>query len=526
MPVIAWMQAFWKQSFRRKIPLTRLAWAFFFLSLPVTSFPFFPAGLGGKTLVRPLAIYPVLALLVLATLPRLLRRPLPKTFLPLAAFSVAALISSVMAFAAPVEALRGVTLADRFIRNAVTLAIGLSFYATTVLLQERWEDLEFSLRWLYAGFTVALAWGSLQAVYLVYFSPTYFGWMNRLQSLVSIRKLFFTRISGMTYEPKWFAEQLTFVLIPWLLGSVLTGRTVFPYRFKKITVEMVLLAWAAVILTFTYSRTGLLILVMLVFLSFLIYRLALRAHPPHGSVASVPGKTAGKPSVPPIRRRTRLLAEILLVISSLAVVFVLVGSQNTYVSRFWRYFTEARQRNRSYLEFIAVQQRFVYWITAYRTFEEHPVLGVGLGNYAFYFEEMLPDEQVRSQEIIRQTTPVEGRDRLITPKNLLARLLAETGLFGTATFMAFAMAVVGCALYLWFSPVPAQKTWGLGGLLSLAVFFVVMFSFDSFASPNMWVVFGLITAAAHLPEQSSGQPSAQAAGCEASAPGAEKLVAG
>lgn len=487
--------------------LSRVIWALFFLSLPVTSFPYFPAGLGGKTLVRPLAIYPVL-LLSLLVVPRLFKRPLPKTFLPLLAFCVAALASSALAFVSPVETLRGVTLFDRFVRNAVTLAIGLSFFATTVLLQRDWKDLDFSLRWLYAGFAIALAWGTLQAVYVIAYHPTYFSWMNRLQSLVSIRKLFATRISGMTYEPKWFAEQITFVLIPWLLGAVLSGRSIFQIRLKWITVEMLLLAWAVGVLVFTFSRTGLLILVMLGFLSFLIYQFHLRprrkqllasamAHDSPPSVATAEEKVAQKRVS---KRRWRLIFETVVFICGLLALFIFVGSQNPYVSRFWRYFTEARQRNRSYLEFIAVQQRYVYWVTAYRTFTTHPWLGVGLGNYAFYFDEMLPEEQIRSQEIIRQTTPVEGRDRLITPKNLLARLLAETGILGTAAFLSFVMAVAGCALFLWFSPTPLQQSWGMSALLGMAIFAVVIFSFDSFAIPNMWVVFGLITAAAHLPD--------------------------
>jgi uncharacterized membrane-anchored protein YitT (DUF2179 family) len=51
---------------------------------------------------------------------------------------------------------------------------------------------------------------------------------------------------------------------------------------------------------------------------------------------------------------------------------------------------------------------------------------------------------------------------------------------------------------LWFSPSPEQKYWAMSGFLSLVVFAIVVFSFDSFSIPNMWVVFGLITAAAHL----------------------------
>src|SRR3990172_10613953 len=124
--------------------------------------------------------------------------------------------------------------------------------------------------------------------------------------------------------------------------------------------------------------------------------------------------------------------------------------------------------------------------------------------FFFFCEDMLPDQPwSRNPEIIRLITPSEDMIRLITPKNLYARLLAETGLLGTIAFTAFVIAVLGCVLFLWFSRGPDQKYWGLSGLLALIIFFLVMVSFDSFAVPNMWVVFGLITAAAHIPQDRS-----------------------
>jgi O-antigen ligase len=200
-----------------------------------------------------------------------------------------------------------------------------------------------------------------------------------------------------------------------------------------------------------------------------------------------------------VRRRIFEASAIILVV--LVGTFI-VGSQNSYFSRLWRYWTEAtRARERSYFEYIAVEQRFVYWETALRMFDAYPWLGVGLGNYAFYFDQMLPNKPWNEQkEIVRQITPGEGRDRLITAKNLYARLIAETGIFGTAAFTTFLIAVIGCALFLWFSPAPEQKYWGISALLALIVFGFVIFAFDSFALPNMWIVFGLITSAAHLPD--------------------------
>jgi len=52
----------------------KIAWAVLFLTLPVTSFLFFPSGLGGATLVRPFGGLPLIILLVLVTVPYLINR--------------------------------------------------------------------------------------------------------------------------------------------------------------------------------------------------------------------------------------------------------------------------------------------------------------------------------------------------------------------------------------------------------------------------------------------------------------------
>lgn len=461
------------------------SWALLFLTLTVTNFPFFPGGLGGKTLIRPLAVYPLIVLILLVTLPRLFTRPLPKTFLPLAAFAVFALLSSLLALSYGQETLRGVSMAERVLRNLITLGLGGAFFLTVVLYPESRGDLHTSLRWLYAGFAVALAWGTLQAVYVVFFSRDYFEFISQIQAFISTRRLFTTRISGMTYEPKWFAEQITFLLMPWLFASVLLRRSQFRWRYRWITVESLLLAWAAGVLIFTYSRTGLLILVLLVTISIALGRPRRARTAPSGS------------------KTHRLLKTALAMTVVLAVIF-LAGTQNKYFSRMWRYWTGDAPENQTYLEYIAFSQRFAYWATAYNIYEAYPLLGVGLGNFAFYFEEMLPNQPYdSSQEILRQLVPSEGGNQLITPKHLYARLLAETGIIGTILFTTFLLAVLGCALSLWLLPDSEMKFWGLAGLLGLAAFCVVIFSFDSFAVPNMWVVFGFITAAAHLPQQTA-----------------------
>jgi O-antigen ligase len=117
-------------------------------------------------------------------------------------------------------------------------------------------------------------------------------------------------------------------------------------------------------------------------------------------------------------------------------------------------------------------------------------------------------------EILRIVTRSQGANRLITSKNLYTRLLAETGLVGSATFLVFVIAIVGCALYLWLSKDPEENYWGVAGLIGLVVFALTAISTDSFSIPNMWVVFGLVTAAAHIYAHSESKPDLHYPGLE------------
>jgi hypothetical protein len=460
----------------------RFFWVLFLLTLPVTSFPYFPAGLGGRTLVRPLALYPLLVLLVIAVLPRLWTRPAPRTLLPFLAFVAVAAASTALGLLRGVDPVLGVGVFDRSLRALITLLIGGAFYLTVSLLPQTRNDLRFTLRWLYIGFAIALLWGTFQAVYVIHFDERYFHLLRQAQRLISIRRLFPQRISGMTYEPNWFAEQIAFLLMPWLFAAVMSGYSVFRRRWRWLTVELALLIWASGVLLFTLSRTGVILLTVELLATFLFR--PRRAGDTGGWL-----KTAG----------ARLLqggAALLI----LGVLVFAVGSQNKYFSRAWRYWT-SEQRSGSYLQYIAFDQRITYWETAYRIYSDYPWLGVGLGNYTFYFADYLADRPLyRNPELLVPLTPdpANARSQLTSVKSVFARLLGETGLVGMATFSAFVLALLGCAMYLFLSPNPAFRYWGRAGLLGMLVFLLVSFSFDSFSLPNMWVVFGLITAAANV----------------------------
>jgi hypothetical protein len=486
----------------------KTAWALFLFCLPVTSFPFFPKVFGGSALVRPLSIYPLIVLVLLFTLPNLVRKPTPRTLLVLVPFVLVAIASSLVSTLRGIEPTTNVSQVGRILRALATLIIGAAMYYTVALYPRSDEDLKSSLRWLYAGCALAMLWGSIQALYIVQFNPAYFHRLQRLQVFISTRKLFSTRISGMTYEPNWFAAQISFLLIPWLLSSVLSGYSAFRWRvpvgrrLPPITIEWFLFLWAVVVLIFTFSRAGIAILFLLAFVGFLFLREHLNPAYPRTEVQVTQPGSSGP------RRRIwlRRLVEVAAFLSLLGGLIYIASLKNPFFARIWSYWSDVKQTSLSdYFEYLGFGARFRYGEAAYATYEAYPILGVGLGNYAFYFPEMMPDRPLAAvPELLRLIVPEGNRERLITPKNFYYRLLAETGLVGMAAFLAFLAAVLGCALFLWLSRDKEQRFWGRAGLLGLVAFLPSAISFDSFAIPNMWVVFGLVTAAAWIYSRQDG----------------------
>ena len=353
--------------------LTLVIWAVFLLTLPFTNFPFFPSGFGGDALVRPLSVYPLIALLLLVTIPTILKNRLPKTVLSLLPFVLVAVTASLISTLQGIDSLLGISVWQRALRAIITLGIGVAIYLTTSIVIRSQADLRRTLRWIYAGWGIALFWSSIQAVYVVNFTEAYYRWVSSIQKFISTRRLLESRVSGTTYEPNWFAEQICILLLPWLLASVLSGYSVFRWRWRRITIELLLLGWSIVILTLTFSRAGLAVMLI----SLLIGLLFLR---PKKKVGQADNQTAGK-------SRGRRIIEVTLVISIVLGGLYLFGSRNTFFSRIWDYWNRDKPVSlEGYLDYVGFGARYTYFATAYRIYEQNPLLGVGLVNYAFYFE--------------------------------------------------------------------------------------------------------------------------------------------
>jgi len=457
--------------------LPRVLWAAALLTLPVTSFRWFPF-LGDSTLVRPLSLYPLALLIPLLLIQAWrgeIKLNMAGALIPLGAlilFIFAATSFGVLIDPIP---LRGQIYSGRAIRALATVFIGLSFFIAAMWMNKDEDDFRFTLRWLFAGLCVDLAWSALQAV-TFYTRLLNKEMVTHWQLAFSMRELVRTnRISGMAYEPAWLAGQLATTFIPFLFAAVLTDFRAT--RFKWL--EPALLALSALTLLATYSRGGLLTTGAAAGLTFLFFGRDLIRSIWNWFFGGFRGRAFG------ILFRVGMI---------LAVVGVLIGAvlflgKKNYFRRLWE--TNAQSLS-AYVVDINAGARGAYLMGAYAAFEEHPWTGAGLGASGFYIYKNLPDWTLTTvPEIAKQLSP---DNRLFpNPKNLYIRLLAETGLIGFVLFIAFQFHILGDMLNLSRRKEAWMRFAAVAGTFAWFAIAFYNLTQDSLATPNIWLVYGVLT---------------------------------
>lgn len=455
--------------------ITRFLWGATLFTLPVTSFRYFPF-LGDSTYVRPLSLYPVAFLLLLLffqTIRKEISIPRAGALTPLLGFVLIALATTSLGALLNPLPLRGAEYFGRVIRAWATVAIGLSFFVAAVWMNRNEEDLRFSIKWLLAGFVVDILWSGVQS--LAFYTPllkkvTVTHW----QRAFSMRELVKTnRVSGMAYEPAWLAGQIATVYLPWLFAALLTRLRVT--RFKWL--EIILLGFALLLLLATFSRGGLLTAVGASALTFLLVgRSELRS----AWTWFVSGFRSGS-------NRLLRLGILIVLIGALVGAGFFLG-QKGYMTRLFS--TQADSVEDFIIENSA-GARAAYNFGALGAYEESPITGVGLGASGFYIYDHLPDWALTTvPEIARQLSP---ENRLYpNPKNMYIRLLAETGLIGFFVFLAFLFSVLGDALKVLQSRTTMGRYLGIAGIFSWFAIALYNITQDSFATPNIWINFGIL----------------------------------
>ena len=466
-----------KRSFPSLENLPRLLWGLALLTLPVTSFRWFP-GLGESTLVRPMSLYPLAVLLPLLLI-QAWRKKIQLTwagaFVILGIFTLFTFFSTgVGALINPVP-MRGQTYDGRVLRALVTLVIGIAFFVSAVWMNKDEADLRFTVKWLFAGLCLDLAWSGLQAV--TFYTPLLNKEMvTHWQLAFSMRELVRTnRISGLAYEPAWLAGQIATTFFPFLFAAVLTK-----YRLTRLSwLEPALLVLSTLVLLATYSRGGLLIAVGTSGLMMLLFgRDVLRSM----WTWFIRGFKE--------RRFTALIFRLSIVITLVGVIagaFVFL-SQKNYFRRLWEFNADSLS---DYIVNINAGARGAYSVGAMGAFEEYPLTGVGLGGSGFYIYQNLPDWALTTvPEIAKQLNP---ENRLYpNPKNLYVRLLAETGLIGFVFFIAFIFNVLGETLSLLKLNVPWARFAAVAGVFAWVAIALYNLTQDSLTTPNIWIVPGIL----------------------------------
>ncbi len=454
--------------------LARALWAVTLLTLPVTSFRYFPGG--DATYVRPLAFYP-LALLLLVLLIQLVRRktsfPWAGTWTPLAGVVIVTAAASFVGLLIAPPPLHGEDIAGRELRAWATLLMGLGFFAGAAWMNRTWDDLLFSLKWLLAGFVLDILWSGLQgATFYLHLLPKQL--VTHWQRAFSLRELIRTnRISGLAYEPSWLAGQITTIYLPWLFAWILTGQRAT--RFKWL--EPLLLVCAGALLLATFSRGGLLTVAATTVLTLLLVG--------RRQIAS-----AWRWFISGFRGGLALVWRLGLVVAILAVAggSALFLAQKGYITRLWD------TRATSFQDFLiqnSAGARAAYAIGALSAYEQYPWTGVGLGASGFYIYSNLPDWALTTvPEIARQLSP--DSSLYPNPKNLYVRLLAETGLIGFFLFLAFQFSLLGDALTALNGKDRLAQYLGIAAVFTWLGLIFYNMTQDSLAIPNLWINLGML----------------------------------
>lgn len=456
--------------------LPRILWGAALVALPVTSFRWFPF-LGESTLVRPLALYP-LALLILFLLTQSVRGKIKLNWsgalIPLGVLMLS--IVAVTSFGALIDPipLRGQVYSGRALRALVTLFIGVAFFISAMWMNASEEDLRFSVRWLFAGLCLDLAWSGLQAF------TFYTGLLNKemvthWQLAFSMRELVRTnRISGLAYEPAWLAGQFATTFIPFLFAAVMTN-----FRISRLKwLEPALLALSLLVVLATYSRGGLLTVIAAAGLTLLFFGRKVMGSVWAWFVSGFRGR------LPDVLFRLAMIAAVIGVIAG-SFIFL---SQKNFFRRLWE--TKAESLT-EYMIKINAGARGAYSTGAMSAFEEHPWTGVGLGASGFYIYQNLPDWSLTTvPEIANQLNP---QNRLYpNPKNLYARLLAETGLIGFFLYVAFQFHILGDMLNLYRREEHWARFAAVAGVFAWLAITFYNFTQDSLATPNIWLISGML----------------------------------
>ncbi len=453
---------------------------------------------GGKP-VAPLSLIPLIVLIAIAVAStRSNTWRLPRLAGPLFLFAAVAVASTLLSPWLGLGPFQGQDVVARGIRGIATLGIGLGFFLAAALVPSDDRRLRVSLIALNLGAVLMLLWSTVQLAVVLDAETLVPQWVDDVHEWISLRAPFPTRVTGFAYEPSWLADQLVILYLPLWTACIGHRVSLSRRRLWGLSVEHGLLLWGGIMLVGSLSRIGLLAWALVVAVLALVAgwrfgrrRTALNARSAREQAGQDPRLSRFKALV-----SVSVVAMVLLAAGVVALLFL--SRVDPRVARILTLPTAELSESRhppwySLANRLKYAERVIYWTAAARTFGQYPVLGVGLGNSGFLFRETVPAFGYLLPEILESLDPASGL--FPNPKSLWFRLLAETGLVGTAAFLTWLVIVAAAGNWLMRRRRGFDGALGLAAQLSLLALVLEGLSLDTFALPYLWILPGMAAAA-------------------------------
>jgi hypothetical protein len=486
-----------------------ILWAIALICLPITTFPLFSSISGA--LVAPLSILPFFILLIIWSLPLIIRRAeLPRETIPLVVFIFVVLISCAAAYYFFIPGFKGKSIPGQEFRALFTLAVGLTFYIVTTTWVKTTEKLKNSWKYITIGGIILMVWAGFQAFFVLRHAEQYPSWMNMIQSWFAILSPTYSprygRINGLTYEASWFAHQMVMFYLPLWIAASFYKTSAFKFRIFHISAENVLLFLGLGTFFLSSPRIGLVSFLLMIIYLFIRLNVSI-----HRKIVDYVAKRQLFLQVEPPKSRMPWIQVITSLIIILAYALLLIGVFFFAVQRDWRLTILVNQppTTKEIIGLLTLDQttllnlshrfifleRMVYWLNGWNVFNQYPWLGVGLGNAGFFFPKLAPAMGWATFEI---RNVLFYLTQLPNVKSLWFRLLAETGLVGFSVFLSWLYLLFQSSRFSQHNQYATIKTFAFAGQLALLAFIGEGFSIDSFAMPYFWMIAGLIAAIAMI----------------------------
>ncbi|MAT42034.1 MAG: hypothetical protein CL609_06805 [Anaerolineaceae bacterium] len=458
-----------------------LFWGLLLFLLPITSLPL-TAKLLRSSMVAAPSIILMGFLLVFWLVPRILKQKNLYFSKPLFLFLVFSILSSFTAYFLDIPLQKNLSLIHTQTEGLITLFIGFGFFIIISNFITTDRILIKTIQIIAISMIPLFIWSAIQLVSWMVFGA-YSDTLLNIQSLLSTSgNLYRGRITGFAFEPSWFAHTLTIFYIPLWLGLSIQNISVFHNKILKISFENILLFFSIIFLIFTKSRIG------LVSLAFMSVYLMIKIH----AVLIKQGKKLVLHSF-----KVNLSN---FYISGILVIIYIVGLVTSifFISKFDKRMenllnpaTYQNQQFSSIANEFQVAERVMYWQAGWRVFNDYPILGVGLGNSGFFFEEKLSSFTWALDE---PRNIFYREDYLPNNKNLWTKILSETGVTGFSMFFIWLVLIWSQANLLKRDTNPLYQSIGYAGLFAIIAFVFEGFSIDSFALPYYWLIAGFVSA--------------------------------